>query len=128
MSILVCVKHYDSFISILLYNIKIVLCLNFEQVKVWTLINLMNNIVTVFVCAKCSKLITSEENIISAQQLPFCLPLLFAFSSVVLKSDIKSCFDGVVFQDAVIMLYLCCIFASQRISLCFTSVKIVKTS
>ena len=48
----------------LLHSIKIVIwCLNFEQVKVWTLINLMNNIVIVLVCAKCLKLITSEENV-----------------------------------------------------------------
>ena len=38
---------------------------------------------------------------ISVQQLPLCLPLFFAFSSEVLNSGIKSCFDGVVFQDAV---------------------------
>ena len=38
---------------------------------------------------------------ISVQQLPLCLPLFFAFSSKVLNSGIKSCFDGVVFQDAV---------------------------
>ena len=61
----------------------------------------MNNFVIVLVCAKCSKLITLEENIISVQKLPLCLPLFFAFSSEVLNSGIKSCFDGVVFQDAV---------------------------
>ena len=38
---------------------------------------------------------------ISVQQLPLCLPLFFAFSSEVLNSGIKSCFDGVVFQDAL---------------------------
>ena len=43
--------------------------------------------------------------------------------STVLKSGIKSYFDKVVFQEAVIMLHLCCIFASQRICC-----KIVKTS
>ena len=42
-----------------------------------------------------------EENIISVQHLPLCLPLFFVFSSEVLNSGIKSCFDGVVFQDAV---------------------------
>ena len=66
--------------------------------QIWTLIN---NFVIVLVCAKCSKLITLEENMISVQQLPLCLPLFFAFSSEVLNSGIKSCFDGVVFQDAV---------------------------
>ena len=65
--------------------------------QIWTLIHLINN----FVCAKSSKLIALEENIISVQQLPLCLPLLFIFSSEVLNSGIKSCFDGVVFQDAV---------------------------
>ena len=100
---IVCVKRSDSVISILLHNIKIVLwCLNFEQVKFCILINLMNNIVIVLVSAKCSKLITSEENIISVQQLPLCLPLIFVFLSEVLKSGIKSCFDWVVFQDVVI--------------------------
>ena len=125
---IVCVKHTDSFISILLHNIKVVLCLNLQQAKFWTLINLMNNIVIVLVCVKCSKLITSEENTISIQQLPLCPPLFFVFSSEVLSSSIKICFDGVVFQDAVIMLYLCCIFTSQGISQCFTAVKLVKTS
>ena len=38
---------------------------------------------------------------ISVQQLPLYHPLLFAFSSEVLNSGMKSCFDGVVFQDAV---------------------------
>ena len=66
--------------------------------QIWTLIN---NFVIVLVFAKCFKLITLEENIISLQQLPLCLPLLFPFSSEVLNSGIKSCFDGVVFQDAV---------------------------
>ena len=62
---------------------------------------MINNFVIVLVCAKCSKLITLEENIISVQQHPLCLPLFFAFSSEVLNSGIKSCFDRVVFQDAV---------------------------
>ena len=66
--------------------------------QIWTLIN---NFVIALVCAKCSKLITLEENMISVQQLPLCLPLFFAFSSEVLNNGIKSCFDGVVFQDAV---------------------------
>ena len=38
---------------------------------------------------------------------------------IVLKSGIKSCFDGFVFQDTVIT--LCCIFALHGVSLCFTS-------
>ena len=66
--------------------------------QIWTLIN---NFVIVLVCKKCSKLITSEKNTVSAQQLPLCLPLLFAFSPEVFNSGIKSWFDGVVFQDAV---------------------------
>ena len=41
---------------------------------------------------------SAEKNV---QQLPLCLPLFFVFSSGVLNSGIKSCFDGVVFQDAV---------------------------
>ena len=66
--------------------------------QIWTLIN---NFVVVFVWAKCSKLITQEENIISVQQLPLCFPLFFALSSEVLNSGIKGCFDGVVSQNAV---------------------------
>ena len=71
--------------------------------KLWTsqIWNLINNFLIVLVCAKCSKLITLEENIISVHQLPLCLPLLYTFSSVVLNSGIKSCFNGIVFQDAV---------------------------
>ena len=53
--------------------------------QIWTLIHLINN----FVCAKSSKLITLEENIISVQQLPLFLPLFFVFSSEVLNSGIK---------------------------------------
>ena len=74
----------------------------------------MKDIVIVLVCTKSLKLFTSEENIISIQQLPSCLPLLFGFSFEVLKSDIKSCFDGVVFQDAVILLHLCVVFLLHR--------------
>ena len=104
MPILACEKRSALFISILLHNIKIVLsCLNFEQVKFCTLIDLLNNIVIVLVCAKCSKLINSEENIISVQQLLFCPPLFFVFSLEVLKSGIKSFFNEVVFQDAVVI-------------------------
>ena len=65
--------------------------------QIWTLIHLIYN----FVCAKSSKLITLEENIISVRLLPLCLPLFFLFSSEVLNWVIKSCFDGVLFQDAV---------------------------
>ena len=66
--------------------------------QIWTLINIF---VIVIVCTKCLKLIALEENIISVQQLPLSLPLFFAFSSEVLNSGIKSCFDGVAFQDVV---------------------------
>ena len=66
--------------------------------QIWTLIN---NFIIALICAKFSKLITLEENIISVQQLPLYFPLLFAFSSEVLNSGIKSCFDGDIFQDAV---------------------------
>ena len=52
------------------------------------------------VCAKSSKLITLVKNIISVQHLHLCLLLFFVFSSEVLNSSIKICFDGVVFQDA----------------------------
>ena len=62
--------------------------------QIWTFIN---NFVIVLVCKKCSKLITLEENMINVQQLPLYLPLFFAFSSEVLNSGLKSCFDGVVF-------------------------------
>ena len=72
--------------------------LNLWISQIWSLIN---NFVTVLACAKCLKFITLEENIISVQQLPFCLPLLLVFSSEVLNSGIKSCFDEVAFQDAV---------------------------
>ena len=68
--------------------------------QIWTLIYLINNFVIVLLCAKCSKLITLEENIISVQQLPLCLPLFFSFSSV-LNSCMKICFEQVVFRDAV---------------------------
>ena len=37
----------------------------------------MNNFVIALVCTKCFKLITSEENIMSVQQLPLCLPLCY---------------------------------------------------
>ena len=69
--------------------------------QIWTLIPLVNNFVIVLVCSKCSKLITLEENIVSVQQHPLCLPLIFGFFSEVLNSGIKSCFDGVIFKDAV---------------------------
>ena len=67
--------------------------------KLWTsqIWAMINNFVIVLICAKCSKLITLEEYEKSFQQLPLCLPLFFAFSSEVLNSGIKSCFDGVVF-------------------------------
>ena len=52
-------------------------------------------------CVKSSKLITLEENIISVQHLPLCLLLFFVFPSEVLNSGIKSCFDGLISQDAV---------------------------
>ena len=45
---------------------------------------MMNDIVIVLVCAKCLKIITSEENTINVQQLPLCLPLFFVFSSEVI--------------------------------------------
>ena len=70
----------------------------FSTSQIWTLIN---NFVIVLVCAKCSKLSTVVENIIIVQQLPSCLPSFFAFSSEVLNSVIKSCFERVAFQDAV---------------------------
>ena len=86
--------------------------------QIWTLIHLINN----FVCAKSSKLITLEENIISVQQLPVCLPLFFVFSSEVLNSGIKSCFDGVVFQDVVCeecLVYVFGVFTFSVFCYCF---------
>ena len=83
---IVSVKRSDSFISILLHDIKRVLrCLNFEQAKFLTLINLMNKTVIVLICVKSSKLIISGQNITSAQQPPLCLLLFFVFSSDVLN-------------------------------------------
>ena len=61
----------------------------------------MNDFVIVLACTKSSKLISLEENIISVQQLPLCLLWFFVFSSQVLNSGIKSCFDRVVFQVAI---------------------------
>ena len=46
-------------------------------------------------------LITLEENMVSVQQFPLCLPLLFEFSSEVLNSDMKSYFDGAAFLNAI---------------------------
>ena len=84
---------------------------------------MINNFVIVLVCAKCSKLITLEESITRIQQLPLCLPLFFAFSSEVLNSGIKSCFDGVVFQDAVYEEYfsirLRCLVSTFSFCYCF---------
>ena len=71
---------------------------------------------------KSSKLITLEENIISVQQLPVCLPLFFVFSSEVLNSGIKSCFDGVVFQDVVCeecLVYVFGVFTFSVFCYCF---------
>ena len=74
------------------------------------------------VCAKSAKLITLEENIISVQQLPLCLPLFFVFSSEVLNSGMKSCFDGDVFQDAVCeecFIYVFGVFTFSVFCYCF---------
>ena len=60
-------------------------------IQIWTLIHLINN----FVCAK---LINLEENIISVQQLPVCLPLFFVSSSEALNSSIKSVFTDLFFK------------------------------
>ena len=83
--------------------------------QIWTLIN---NFVIVLAYAKCSKLITLKENLISVQQLPLCLPMFFAFSSEVLHSGIKSCFDWVVLQDQLVknVLY---VFGFFSISFCY---------
>ena len=62
--------------------------------QIWTLIHLINN----FVCAKSSKLITLEENIISVQQLPLCFPLFFVFSSEALNSGIKAVLTELFFK------------------------------
>ena len=62
--------------------------------QIWTLIHLIYN----FVCAKSSKLITLEENIISVQQLPLCFPLFFVFSSEALNSSIKAVLTELFFK------------------------------
>ena len=90
--------------------------------QIWTLIHLTNNFVIVLLCAKSLKLITLEENIISIQQLPLCFSLFFVFSSEVLNSGIKSCFDGVVFQDAVCkecFIYVFGVFTFSVFCYCF---------
>ena len=51
-----------------------------------------------FVCTKSSKLSALEENIISVQQLPLCLPLLFVFSSDALDSGIKAVLTELFFK------------------------------
>ena len=74
------------------------------------------------VCAKSSKSISLEENIISVQHLSLCLLLFFVFSSEVLNSGIKSCFDRVVFQDAVCeecFIYVFGVFTFSVFCYCF---------
>ena len=74
------------------------------------------------VFAKSSKLIALEEKIISVQHLSLCLLLFFVFSSEVLNSGIKSCFDGVVFQDAVCeecFIYVFGVFTFSVFCYCF---------
>ena len=71
------------------------------------------------VCTKSSKL---EEDIFSIQQLLLCLPLFFVFSSEALNSGIKSCFDGVVFQDVVCeecFIYIFRVFTFSVFCYCF---------
>ena len=76
-----------------------------------------------------SKLITSEENIVSLQHLCLCLLLFFVFSFEILIIGIKSCFDGAVFEDAVIISNISVLyFASQEFTLWFTAVKALRTS
>ena len=57
-----------------------------------------NNFVIVHGCAKCSKLITLEENIIRVQKLLFCLQLFFVFFSEVLKMGIKAVLTELFFK------------------------------
>ena len=76
-----------------LWTLKLKLWTN----QIWTLIS---NFVIVLACAKCSKLKKKHKRS-CVQQLLLCFLLFFAFSSEVLNRVIKSCFDGVVFQDAV---------------------------
>ena len=66
---------------------------NFEQVKFWTLIKLMNNFVIALVCTKCFKLITSEENIMSVQQLPLCYISVLCFCFTGNFSKLYCCKD-----------------------------------
>ena len=78
--------------------------------QIWTLIYLINNFVIVLLCAKCSKLITLEENIISVQQLPLCLPLFFVFSSETLNSGIKAVLMELFFKMQFVKNVLVCVF------------------
>ena len=90
--------------------------------QIWNLIHLINNSVIVLVCPKSLKLNTLEENIISVQHFPLCLPLFFVSSSEVLNSSIKSCFNGVVFQDAVCeecFIYVFVVFTFSVFCYCF---------
>ena len=54
--------------------------------------------ITNFVGAKSSKLITLDENIISVQQLFLYLPLFFVFSSDALNSGIKAVLTELLFK------------------------------
>ena len=106
---IVCVKCSDYLISILLHNIVLLFKFwasqifdydQFDEQHCYCRSSHQKCSVIVLFCAKFSKLITSEKNIISVQQLPWCLSLFVVFFSEVLNIGIKSCFDGVVFQDA----------------------------
>ena len=91
---IVCVKRSDSFISIFFtQHKKAIWWTNFEQVKFWTLIKLMNNFVIALVCTKCFKLITSEENIMSVQQLPLCYISVLCFCFTGNFSKLYCCKD-----------------------------------
>ena len=76
---------------------KIIFFIQFKQLLNEDQAN-ANNFVIVHACAKCSKLITSEENIIRVLKLLFCLQLFFVFFSEVLKRGIKAVLTELFFK------------------------------
>ena len=57
---------------------------------------------------------------ISVQRLPLCLPLFFTFSSEVLNSGIKSCFDGVFLKVQFVKNVLVYVFRVFTFSFCYS--------
>ena len=78
---------------------------------------------------KSSKLITWEENIISVQQLPLCLPLFFVFSSETLNSGIKAVLMELFFKMQFVknvLVYLFSVFTLSVFVNVFTRVLYLK--